>query len=117
MSPPFEVVSIAYICYTMPGQLSSPKTDASHHPARRPLRLWNHWWNLVCELRSACARSRTFLWMADQTQFGARSADDHSREVPIPEGSGTRNALATVNAAPHGAIGDPGKRPDDVDLG
>ncbi|MCJ7818226.1 MAG: transposase [Syntrophales bacterium] len=25
--------------------------------------LWNHWWNLVCELRSACARTRTFLWM------------------------------------------------------
>ena len=28
------------------------------------LMLWNHWWNLVCELRSACARTRTFLWMA-----------------------------------------------------
>jgi len=26
--------------------------------------LWNQWWNLVCELRSACARSRTFLWMS-----------------------------------------------------
>lgn len=26
--------------------------------------LWYHWWNLVCELRSACARTRTFLWMA-----------------------------------------------------
>jgi len=26
--------------------------------------LWNHWWNLVCELRSACARTRTSLWMA-----------------------------------------------------
>ena len=26
--------------------------------------LWNYWWNLVCELRSACARTRTFLWMA-----------------------------------------------------
>jgi len=26
--------------------------------------LWNHWWILVCELRSACARTRTFLWMA-----------------------------------------------------
>jgi hypothetical protein len=26
--------------------------------------LWNHWWNLVCELRSACARTRTFLWMS-----------------------------------------------------
>ena len=24
--------------------------------------LWNHWWNLACELRSACARTRTFLW-------------------------------------------------------
>jgi len=26
--------------------------------------LWNHWWTLVCQLRSACARNRTFLWMA-----------------------------------------------------
>ena len=26
--------------------------------------LWNNWWKLVCELRSACARTRTFLWMA-----------------------------------------------------
>lgn len=26
--------------------------------------LWYHWWSLVYELRSACARSRTFLWMA-----------------------------------------------------
>ena len=26
--------------------------------------LWNHWWNLVCQWRSACARTRTFLWMA-----------------------------------------------------
>jgi len=26
--------------------------------------LWNDWWLLVCELRSACARTRTFLWMA-----------------------------------------------------
>jgi hypothetical protein len=26
--------------------------------------LWNDWWKLVCELRSACARTRTFLWMA-----------------------------------------------------
>jgi hypothetical protein len=26
--------------------------------------LWNHWWHLVCALRSACARTRTFLWMA-----------------------------------------------------
>jgi len=26
--------------------------------------LWNDWWNLVCDLRSACARNRTFLWMA-----------------------------------------------------
>ncbi len=25
--------------------------------------LWKHWWKLVCELRSACARTRTFLWM------------------------------------------------------
>lgn len=26
--------------------------------------LWNDWWNLVWELRSACPRTRTFLWMA-----------------------------------------------------
>ena len=26
--------------------------------------LWNHGWKLVCELRSACARTRTFLWLA-----------------------------------------------------
>jgi len=26
--------------------------------------LWCHWWNLVCELRPACARTRTFLWMS-----------------------------------------------------
>lgn len=26
--------------------------------------LWKQWWELVCELRSACARTRTFLWMA-----------------------------------------------------
>jgi hypothetical protein len=26
--------------------------------------LWYPWWNLVCELRPACARSRTFLWMS-----------------------------------------------------
>jgi len=26
--------------------------------------LWNYWWNLVCELRPACARTRTFLWMS-----------------------------------------------------
>ena len=25
--------------------------------------LWKVWWELVCELRSACARTRTFLWM------------------------------------------------------
>ena len=25
--------------------------------------LWTHWWKLVCELRSACSRTRTFLWM------------------------------------------------------
>ena len=26
--------------------------------------LWKHWWELVVQLRSACARTRTFLWMA-----------------------------------------------------
>ena len=26
--------------------------------------LWNDWWILVCELRCACARTQTFLWMA-----------------------------------------------------
>src|SRR5664280_3139726 len=64
MGPPFRVASIAYICYTFSGQLSSPKSQSSSQPARRPLMLWYDWWNLVCELRSACARSRTFLWMA-----------------------------------------------------
>src|SRR5213078_4672895 len=37
MRPPFVVASIAYICYTMPGQLSTPKTRSSSRPARRPL--------------------------------------------------------------------------------
>src|ERR1039457_2844401 len=64
MRPLFRVASIAYICYTVPGQLSSPKTETSSQPARRPLMLRRHWWNLVCELRSACARTRTFLWMS-----------------------------------------------------
>jgi hypothetical protein len=26
--------------------------------------LWKQWWKLVCELQPACARTRTFLWMA-----------------------------------------------------
>src|SRR5580693_2615195 len=26
--------------------------------------LWIEWWNLTCQLRSACARTRTFLWMS-----------------------------------------------------
>jgi len=26
--------------------------------------LWKNWWKWVCELRPACARTRTFLWMA-----------------------------------------------------
>jgi len=26
--------------------------------------VWQPWWELVCGLRSACARTRTFLWMA-----------------------------------------------------
>ena len=26
--------------------------------------LWIQWWNLTCQLRSACARTRTFLWMS-----------------------------------------------------
>ena len=26
--------------------------------------LWIHWWELVCQLRPACGRTRTFLWMA-----------------------------------------------------
>src|ERR1019366_5114423 len=48
MRPLFRVASIAYICYTVPGQLSSPKSPSSSQPARRPLMLWRHWWNLVC---------------------------------------------------------------------
>src|SRR6516164_8905458 len=31
---------------------------------RRPCMLWNDWWLLGCDLRSACARTRTFLWLA-----------------------------------------------------
>src|ERR1035437_5323918 len=64
MNSPFCVVGIAYICYTMPGQLSSPNSESSNQPARRPLMLWYHWWRLVCELRPVCARTRTFLWMS-----------------------------------------------------
>ena len=26
--------------------------------------LWIYWWNLVCQLQSACARTRTLLWMS-----------------------------------------------------
>ena len=26
--------------------------------------LWSLWWNLVCDLQPACARTRTFLWMS-----------------------------------------------------
>src|SRR5437879_13741420 len=37
MSPPFDVASIAYICYTIAGQLSTPNTRSSSRPARRPL--------------------------------------------------------------------------------
>jgi hypothetical protein len=25
--------------------------------------LWRQWWNLVRQLRPACSRTRTFLWM------------------------------------------------------
>lgn len=25
--------------------------------------LWRYWWNLACQLRPACSRTRTFLWM------------------------------------------------------
>ncbi|MBI5524960.1 MAG: IS4 family transposase, partial [Deltaproteobacteria bacterium] len=25
--------------------------------------LWRHWWELASQLRGACARTRTFLWM------------------------------------------------------
>src|ERR1019366_8551568 len=45
-------------------QLSIQKTGLSSQPARRLMMLWNHWWTLVCQLRSTCARNRTFLWMA-----------------------------------------------------
>ncbi len=26
--------------------------------------LWNQWWMMVCQLRPACSRTRTFMWMA-----------------------------------------------------
>ena len=25
--------------------------------------LWRHWWKIVRQLRPACTRTRTFLWM------------------------------------------------------
>jgi hypothetical protein len=28
------------------------------------MELWMHWWNLVRQLRPACSRLRTFLWLA-----------------------------------------------------
>jgi hypothetical protein len=38
----------------------SVKINAFHTPT---MSLWNHWLNAVQELRPACTRSRTFLWM------------------------------------------------------
>jgi hypothetical protein len=26
--------------------------------------LWSHWWLIVSQLRPACSRQRTFLWLA-----------------------------------------------------
>lgn len=26
--------------------------------------LWIQWWHVVCQLKPACARSRTFLWLS-----------------------------------------------------
>lgn len=28
------------------------------------MKLWKKWWEVVCQLRPACARTRTFLWLA-----------------------------------------------------
>src|ERR1700735_422759 len=57
-------MSIAYICYTMPDNyhLRSREVRADRLGGR--FMLWIQWWNLTCELRSACARTRTFLWMS-----------------------------------------------------
>src|ERR1039457_7012427 len=63
MSLPFCAESIAYICYTMPNNCRTENTETADRQGGRFM-LWNHWWNLVCELRSACARTRTFLWMS-----------------------------------------------------
>jgi len=40
------------------------KTGKVFHDAKDLPMLWTHWWNLLTQLRSACARTRTFLWMA-----------------------------------------------------
>ena len=29
-----------------------------------PVLLWSHWWLIVSQLRLACSRQRTFLWLA-----------------------------------------------------
>ena len=55
--------------------------------------LWNDWWNLVCELRSACARTRTFLWMAlCLAGFAARK--DLAKELGY---TGDSNDSASMN--------------------
>src|ERR1035438_9237880 len=48
----------------MPGncQRRQPQVRADRQGGR--FMLWNHWWNLVCDLQPACARTRTFLWMS-----------------------------------------------------
>ena len=29
-----------------------------------PMLLWSHWWFIVLQLRPACSRPRSFLWLA-----------------------------------------------------
>jgi hypothetical protein len=44
--------------------MSTPESRNIEPTGKEAAMLWNHWWKLVCELRSACTRTRTFLWMA-----------------------------------------------------
>jgi len=59
MVPPFYHIAthltiIAYICYNI--KYLTIKGGS--------MKLWLYWWQLVEQLRPACARFRTFLWLA-----------------------------------------------------
>src|SRR6516165_10517078 len=51
----------AILCQRSSSNPSSRNVQA--HRLRRPCMLWNDWWLLVRDLRSACARTRSFLWL------------------------------------------------------